>query len=55
MLPSITYHARPGIAEARVDNVIKFLNSHCLGLGRGGHLDNGYYFLKECLNTSRIL
>ena len=55
MLLLITYHARPGVAEARVDNVIQFPNSHCPGLGRGDHFDNGYYFSKVCLTASRIL
>ena len=55
MLPLITYHARPGVVEARIDDIIQFLNSHCLSLERGGHLDNNYDFLKECLTASRIL
>ena len=55
MHPSITYHTRAGVAETRVDNVIRFLNSHCLGLGRRGYLDNGYDFLKKCLTASKIL
>ena len=55
ILPSITYHARPGVAEARVGNVIKFPNSHCPGLRRGGYFDNGYYFSKVCFIASKIL
>ena len=55
MLLSIIYHARPGVAEAKVNNVIKFPNSHCLGMGRGSHLDNGYDFSKKCLTASKIL
>ena len=55
MLLLITYYARLGVAEARIDDVIQFPNSHCPGLGRGGHLDNGYDFSKECLTVSRIL
>ena len=55
MLLLITYYARPGVVEAKVDNIIQFSNSHCPSLGRGGHLDNGYYFLKECLTASKIL
>ena len=51
----IIYHARPGVAEVKVDNVIQFSNSHCLGLGRGGHLDNSYDFSKKCLTALRIL
>ena len=55
MLSLITYHARPGVIEVKIDDVIQFLNSHCSGLGRGGHFDNGYYFSKECPTVSRIL
>ena len=55
MLPSITYHARPGVAKARVDDVIQFPNSYYPGLGLGGHFDNGYYFSKVCLTALRIL
>lgn len=55
MLLSIAYHARPGFAEARVDDGIQFLDSHCQGLGRGGHLDNDYDFSKKCLIILKIL
>ena len=55
MHPSIPYPARLGVTETRVDNVIKFLDSHYIGLGRGGQFNNGYDFLKKCLTISRIL
>ena len=55
MLLSITYHAGPGVAKIKIDNIIQFLNSHCPGLRREGHLDNDYDFLKECFTASRIL
>ena len=55
MLPSINYLARPGVAEAKVDDVIQFPNSHYPDLGREGHLDNAYYFSKECLTALKIL
>ena len=55
MLSSIIYHARPGVVDARVDDVIQFPNKHCSGPRREGHLDNSYNFLKECLTVLRIL
>lgn len=55
MLLSITYYTRLGVVEARVDEVIQFLNSYYLGLGRESHLNNDYNFLKECLTASKIL
>lgn len=55
MLLSITYYARQRVAELRIDNVIQFPDSYCLGLGREGYLDNDYAFLKECLTILRIL
>ena len=36
MHPSIAYYAKPEFTEARVDNVIKFLDSHYPGLGFEG-------------------
>lgn len=55
MHPSIAYHTRPGVIEARVDNVIEFSDSHYLALEYAGQFDNGYDFLKECLTTLGIL
>ena len=54
MLPSITYHARPEVCKTRPDDVIQFPNNHCPGLRCGGHFDNSYDFLKECLTALRI-
>lgn len=41
--------------EVRVDNIIKFLDIYCLGLRRGGYLDNGYDFSKKYFTTSKVL
>ena len=51
----IAYHARFGVTEAKVDNIIEFLNRRYLGLGRKSQLDNGYNFLKKYVIASRIL
>lgn len=52
---SIIYHGRLKIIEAKVDNIIKFPDSHYLGLGNDSQFDNGYNFLKECFIILRIL
>lgn len=55
MPPSIAYHARAGVGEAKDDDIIEFPDSHYPGLGRWGHLDDGDDFPKESLTASRIL
>ena len=55
ILPSITYDAKPRVAEIRVESVIQFPNSYFPGLRHEGHLDNCYNFSKESLIILEIL
>lgn len=52
---SIIDYAKPGVVEARINNIILLPDSYCSGLGCRGYLDNDYDFLKEYLTTLRIL
>lgn len=55
MLLSIVQYTRLKVIKVEVDNVIKFLDSHNLGLESGGQLNNDNDFLKKYLTISKIL
>ena len=49
---SMAYHARLGVTEAKVDNVIEFSDCHYPGLGCRGQFDYSFDFSKKCFITS---